>query len=136
MHAYIHNTYIPGLSLVRACVCCVHIHHTDGHSSGINQARRSSPSSHSLFASQASLPLRISSQVFCFCFCFCGVVFLFFLFGIIEVLSLITPRNHHHAYQIQRSTKSQNRQETREAQDRSTESNRLRAKSQETKKRE
>ncbi len=131
MHAYIHNTYIPGLSLVRACVCCVHIHHTDGHSSGINQAR-SSPSSHSLFASQASLPLLISSQVFCFCFC--GVC-----------VSILPFRNYWSAL-VDHAKKSSsrlsnpalykepNRQETREAQDRSTESNRLRAKSQETKK--
>jgi hypothetical protein len=81
------------------------------HTTFFGHQARSSPSSHFIIASQASLPLLISSQVFCFVFVF--VLFLWRLcfhssfFGIIEVRSLITPRNHHHAYQIQRSTKSQ-----------------------------
>jgi len=88
-----------------------------GHSSGIKQE-----AVHRLIASEASLALLISSKALFFnlvLFCFLVFVFPFFL---PELLKCV-----HHAKKSSRTSnpalyKEPNRQETREAQDRSTES--------------
>ncbi len=133
MHTYIIHTFQVFRLFALAFVACIYTTRTDILPASIKQEEAVHRLIHYLLPKHRSLS-EFPVRCLVFVFVFVAFVFLFFLFGIIEVLSLITPRNHHHAYQIQRSTKSQNRQETREAQDRSTESNRLRAKSQETKK--
>jgi hypothetical protein len=97
----------------------VHYTHTDGRSSGIKQE-----AVHRLIiASEASLLLLISSQVFLFLFCFVAFVFPFFLpeffieVRFVDHAKKSSPRTSSPALY-----KQPNRQETREAQDRSTES--------------
>jgi hypothetical protein len=132
MHIYIIHTFQVFRSFALAFVACIYTHDILRASS----KKQSIVSFHYCFPSIAPSPDFQSGVLFCFCFCFVFVAFVFPFFLFRNYWSAFVDHAKKSSSRLSNPAlyKEPNRQETREAQDRSTESNRLRAKSQETKK--